>query len=159
VRCRGSGRLRVVALNLPSHGLGGSLSPAIGNLSSLRFLNLSSNGFSGDIPENLGRLQRLRILDLGYNSSGELPTNLTSCIDLTFLALHYNHLHGRIPAELGFGDKLTRLKILGLAQNNFTGTVPSSLANLSSLTTLSLGFNQLEGTLPWPCLFPLIIRF
>jgi len=55
VRCRGRHR-RVVALSLPSHGLTGVLSPAVGNLSSLRILNLNHNGFSGNIPESLGRL-------------------------------------------------------------------------------------------------------
>ena len=39
VRCRGRHR-RVVALSLPSYGLTGVLSPAVGNLSSLRILDL-----------------------------------------------------------------------------------------------------------------------
>ncbi|KAK3163904.1 hypothetical protein QOZ80_1AG0009960 [Eleusine coracana subsp. coracana] len=58
VRC-GRRHQRVVALRLPSYGLTGVLSPAIGNLTSLRTLNLSKNGFSGDIPASLGRLYHL----------------------------------------------------------------------------------------------------
>jgi len=39
VRCRGRHR-RVVAMSLPSYGLTSVLSPAVGNLSSLRILDL-----------------------------------------------------------------------------------------------------------------------
>ena len=85
----GAKRRRVVSLKLPSQGLTGVLSPAVGNLSSLRLLNLSSNWFiTGGIPESLGCLHRLQALDLSNNAfSGELPTNLSSCINLMFMAL------------------------------------------------------------------------
>ncbi|KAK3163903.1 hypothetical protein QOZ80_1AG0009950 [Eleusine coracana subsp. coracana] len=148
VRCRSRGRhQRVVALSLPSYELTGVLSPAIGNLTSLRTLNLSKNGFSGDIPASLGRLHHLHILDLSRNSfSGEVPTNLTSCINLTILNLNFNQLHGCVSSEIG--DKLAGLRFLGLAKNNLTGTIPASLGNLSSLIILQLGFNQLEGIIP-----------
>ncbi|GJN05784.1 hypothetical protein PR202_ga23448 [Eleusine coracana subsp. coracana] len=146
--CRSRGRhQRVVALSLPSYELTGVLSPAIGNLTSLRTLNLSKNGFSGDIPASLGRLHHLHILDLSRNSfSGEVPTNLTSCINLTILNLNFNQLHGCVSSEIG--DKLAGLRFLGLAKNNLTGTIPASLGNLSSLIILQLGFNQLEGIIP-----------
>ncbi|TVU21841.1 hypothetical protein EJB05_31510, partial [Eragrostis curvula] len=146
VRCRGRHR-RVVALNLPSRRLTGILSPAIGNLSSLRTLNLSFNGFRGDIPASLGRLHRLHVLDLSRNTfSGEFPINLTSCINLKTMYIRFNQLHGRVPSEIG--DKLMGLRILTLANNNLTGTIPASLGNLSSLTVLELSFNQLEGIIP-----------
>ncbi|XP_039822704.1 receptor kinase-like protein Xa21 [Panicum virgatum] len=67
----GARHRRVVALRLPSHGLTGILSPAIGNLSFLRTLDLSNNGFRGDIPGNLGRLRRLQYLDLSSNAFSE----------------------------------------------------------------------------------------
>ncbi|GJN37469.1 hypothetical protein PR202_gb26428 [Eleusine coracana subsp. coracana] len=75
---------RVVALSLPSRGLAGVLSPAVGNLSSLRTLNLSYNALHGAIPASIGRLHRLEVLDLSNNAfSGELPAaNLTSCTSL-----------------------------------------------------------------------------
>ena len=87
VKCGAKGR--VVSLSLPSQGLTGVLSLAVGNLSSLRLLNLSSNWFStGGIPASLGCLHRLQALDLSNNAfSGELPANLSSCINLMFMAL------------------------------------------------------------------------
>ena len=146
VRCRGRHR-QVVALSLPPRRLAGVLSPAIGNLSSLRFLNLSDNGFHKDIPASLGHLRHLHTLDLSSNAfSSEIPANLSSCTNLTTVLFHSNQLSGHIPSELG--DKLTRLKNIIMYKNNLIGTIPASLANLSSLLVLSLSFNQLEGTIP-----------
>ncbi|XP_062211729.1 probable LRR receptor-like serine/threonine-protein kinase At3g47570 isoform X2 [Phragmites australis] len=140
-------RRRVVALNLTSYGLSGTLSPAVGNLSMLRTLNLGSNWLRGDIPASLGRLRRLRTLDLSVNTlSGVLPGNLTSCTSLTRLVLASNHLTGRVPAELG--DTVTRLQVLALNNNSFTGPIPASVANLTSLYYLNLGINMFEGPIP-----------
>nr|CAB3477783.1 unnamed protein product [Digitaria exilis] len=146
VRCRGRHQ-RVVAISLPSQGLTGVLSPAIGNLSSLRFLNLSSNKLTGDIPETVGRLHRLRVIDLSYNGFyGELPANISSCTSLKVMDLHHNQLYGCVPYELG--SKRTPLELLDLSFNNLTGAIPTSLSNFSSLIILSLAFNKFEGTVP-----------
>ncbi|CAL4958208.1 unnamed protein product [Urochloa decumbens] len=146
VRCRGKHR-RVVALNLPSHGLTGILSPAVGNLSSLRTLNLSFNGLSGNIPASLGHLSRLHTLRLSHNAfSGPIPTNLSSCTSLMVMDLRWNKLSGHVPPE--FGDKLKRLKFLDLQSNNLTGEIPAWLGNLSSLNVLDLSVNHLNGTIP-----------
>nr|CAB3472186.1 unnamed protein product [Digitaria exilis] len=119
VTCGARHRRRVVALRLPAHGLAGVLSPAIGNLSFLRVLDLSYNSLAGEIPSAIGRLHRLRSLNLSSNSfTGELPTNLTSCAALEVMMLQTNRLHGRIPPELG--NKLTRLEVIILWQNNLT---------------------------------------
>ncbi|CAO2193681.1 unnamed protein product [Urochloa humidicola] len=145
VRCWGRHR-RVVELSLPSRGLTGVLSPAIGNLSSLWTLNLSGNEFREDIPASLGRLQHLHNLDLSHNGFfSMLPANLSSCTRLVSLSLRSNQIHGHVPPELG--AKLTRLMRLDLSSNNLTGTIPASLANLSSLRTLDLSLNHFEGTI------------
>ncbi|GJX25256.1 receptor kinase-like protein Xa21 [Tanacetum coccineum] len=50
---------RVAILDLSSGGLGGSLSPFIGNLSFLREISLYNNSLSGEIPTEVGRLPSL----------------------------------------------------------------------------------------------------
>ena len=85
---------RVVALSLPSYGLTGNLSPAIGNLDFLQTLNLTSNWFQGEVPSSIGRLVRLQTLDLSYNSSSMIPANLSFYVSLISLRLSNNQLHG-----------------------------------------------------------------
>jgi Leucine-rich repeat (LRR) protein len=123
-----------MALSLPSRNLAGTLSPAIGNLTFLRLLNLSSNGLHGEIPETVGRLRRLRAHNIGRNSiSGVLPANLSSCVSLTDLRLHYNQ---RIPADLG--NTLTRIQIFALRNNSLTGPIPAGIGSIAGLQHLSL---------------------
>uniref|UniRef100_M8CFD8 Receptor kinase-like protein Xa21 n=1 Tax=Aegilops tauschii TaxID=37682 RepID=M8CFD8_AEGTA len=138
---------RVVALRLNGTGIAGALSPAIGNLTFLRMLDLSFNSLHGDIPASLGRLRRLRSLHLYDNSfSGTLPANLSSCVSMIDMRLDNNTIGGYIPTELG--EKLTYLARITLRNNTFTGTIPSSLANLSHLQSLDLSTNQLVGSIP-----------
>ena len=52
---------------------------------------------------------------------------------------------GTIPSSL---DNLSNLANLNLGSNQLTGAIPSSLGNLSNLTVLSLNDNQLTGEIP-----------
>ncbi len=64
---------------------------------------------------------------------------------VTELALASNQLTGTIPTQLGDLTSLTRL---WLWANQLTGSIPTELGNLSSLTDLNLANNQLTGTIP-----------
>ncbi|KAJ1288602.1 hypothetical protein BS78_02G100300 [Paspalum vaginatum] len=147
ITCSKKHRLRVVALDLSSQGLAGSISPAIGNLTFLRSLNLSSNGLHGAIPPSIGALGRLQRLDLSQNMlTGDIPSNISRCTSLPVMYINSNRgVQGSIPAAIGSMPSLTSL---GLANNSLTGTIPSSLGNLSRLTVLYLRYNYLEGSIP-----------
>ncbi|KAK3436999.1 hypothetical protein EUGRSUZ_C01822, partial [Eucalyptus grandis] len=146
VICGGRHPERVVSLNLMSKGLGGLLSPHVGNLSLLRSLVLQNNIFRGEIPQSIGHLFRLRHLVLSNNSfSGQMPTNLSQCSNLEILNLIDNQLVGKIPNEL---DSLSKLQALGLAANSLAGSIPHSIGNLSQLYKLSLTQNGLQGEIP-----------
>ncbi|KAK2632109.1 hypothetical protein EUGRSUZ_L01986 [Eucalyptus grandis] len=136
VICGGRYPERVVSLNLMSKGLGGLLSPHVGNLSFLRSLVLQNNSFCGEIPQSIGHLFHLRHLVLSDNSS---------CSNLEFLDLINNQLVGKIPDEIG---SLSMLHTLGLAINSLAGSIPHSIGNLSQLYTLSLMTNGLQGEIP-----------
>jgi len=98
-------------------------------------------------------------IDLHNNSlSGTIPTafgtgNLTS---LNYLNLgnspalgtfQLNKLTGSIPSSIG---NLTSLNTgLILAGNELSGAIPSSLGNLTNLAALDLSSNQLTGSIPY----------
>ncbi|RWR91224.1 Protein kinase domain-containing protein [Cinnamomum micranthum f. kanehirae] len=137
---------RVVALDLSSQSLRGSLSPHIGNLSFLRSIALYNNTLEGRIPQEIGRLFRLQYLELLHNSlDGEIPNNLTRCLQLRGLSFGGNKLVGNIPLDIG---SLSKLYWLNLRRNNLTGHIPPSFGNLSSLTSLYLSENSLDGSIP-----------
>merc|ERR1719353_1676709 len=66
VTCDATGA--VVALDLPSRSLSGSLLAAVGQLDTLTRLNLAQNALAGPVPRELGRLAGLRELDLQRNA-------------------------------------------------------------------------------------------
>ncbi|KAL5208541.1 hypothetical protein ABZP36_032976 [Zizania latifolia] len=163
-------QLRVIALNVSSRGLSGSIPPCIGNLSSIASLDLSSNAFHGKIPTELGRLGQISYLNLSINSlEGGIPGELSSCSDLRVLGLWNNSLQGEIPPSLtqcthlqqvvlynnklqgsippGFGT-LGELKALDLSNNALTGDIPPLLGSSPSVVHVNLSVNQLTGGIP-----------
>lgn len=147
VRCSKRHRSRVVVLDLHSQGLSGTISPAIGNLTFLRYLDLSINPLHGEIPPSIGSLRRLEYLGLQRNMlTGAIPINISRCTSLRSMTIADNKgLQGSIPAEIG---DMPSLSVLQLYNNSLTGTIPSLLGNLSQLTKLSLAANHLQGSIP-----------
>ncbi|KAL6596912.1 hypothetical protein ACP70R_047046 [Stipagrostis hirtigluma subsp. patula] len=141
---------RVTSMDVSRHGLTGTLSSAVGDLTYLRVLNLSSNGISGSIPPSLGRLQRLSYLGLSDNAfTGEIPNALRNCTSLDTAYLNKNHLSGSIPPSLANLTKLVRLE---LEQNLLEGGIPDGFWRLPHLRYLSVYQNQLAGPIP-PAMF------
>ncbi|XP_057826088.2 probable LRR receptor-like serine/threonine-protein kinase At3g47570 [Cryptomeria japonica] len=136
----------VRAIDLTQMGLDGTISPVLGNLSSLRYLVLAGNYLTGTIPSQLGQLRNLWMLRLDNNQlQGTVPPGLSACRSLYYLALSYNQLHGSIPPELSL---LKSLKYLYIGANSLTGMIPSSFKNLSTLVLMNLAENNLSGTIP-----------
>ena len=78
---------------------------------------------------------RVTILVLeGNGLSGEIPAELVSLSNLSWLMLNGNGLSGEIPAELG---NLSNLEHLGLSSfNELSGCVPSSLEDQLIMSVL-----------------------
>ncbi|KAK6132021.1 hypothetical protein DH2020_034247 [Rehmannia glutinosa] len=141
IRCGHRHPNRVVAINLQSHGLVGSLSPHIGQLS------LRSCGLSGEIPESLIQLDRLIYIQLGENNLiGTIPPGLFNISTIVRFGVANNELEGSIPSTLGL--TLPNLKILILGGNQISGRVPVSLSNASSMEQLVMSNNSFTGPLP-----------
>ncbi|KAL5537830.1 hypothetical protein UlMin_046034 [Ulmus minor] len=62
------------------------------------------------------------------------------------IVLASNQFTGNLPANIGFC--LPNLQILQVGLNEFSGTIPDSLSNVSRLQVLELGFNNFVGPVP-----------
>uniref|UniRef100_A0A0E0MCY5 Receptor kinase-like protein Xa21 n=1 Tax=Oryza punctata TaxID=4537 RepID=A0A0E0MCY5_ORYPU len=126
---------------------------AILNLSTLIDLSLGSNHLSGEVPSNLlDSLPNLQQLGLGNNFfQGHIPHSLGNTSNLRKLYLSRNNFTGVVPTSIG---KLTELNILNLEVNQIQAHKKEdwefidSLANCSSLQTLSMVDNRLQGHIP-----------
>ncbi|KAG2556142.1 receptor kinase-like protein Xa21 [Panicum virgatum] len=134
---------RVTSLRLKNQGLVGPVSPSLGNLTFLKILILSANSFSGEIPPSLGHLHRLQYLNLINNTlQGRIPS-FANCSKLKELWLENNQLDGQITEHLPSG-----LEKLILASNNLSGTIPTYLANITTLKLFTCLSNNIEGNIP-----------
>ncbi|XP_019051738.1 PREDICTED: putative receptor-like protein kinase At3g47110 [Nelumbo nucifera] len=131
----------------------GSIPVSLFNISGLKFLDLAENNFSGSVPLNIGRLQNLRSLYLFYNQFGTgqahdlaFLTELTNCSNQEILQLQNNNFGGSLPKVIA--NLSTQLTILALGQNQLFGSLPSGIGNLMNLTGLSMETNLLGGSIP-----------
>ncbi|WVZ74621.1 LOW QUALITY PROTEIN: hypothetical protein U9M48_022782 [Paspalum notatum var. saurae] len=145
------GNCKLLTIFSLSHNkLHGAIPNSIANLStSLTRLVMSENTLSGIVPTSIGKLSGLTQLSLDQN-------NLTGTIEewlrrdnLTFLSLAHNQLVARHNQDWGFLNALrncTSLETLCLSYNELQGSLPPSIGNLStSLQTFLLGENNLSG--------------
>ncbi|XP_024200472.1 putative receptor-like protein kinase At3g47110 [Rosa chinensis] len=130
--------------SIPSH-----LSTAFPNL---KFFHIWTNEFTGVIPLSISNATSLLSFSVGGNNlTGQVP-NLQNLHNLTRFSVMYNHLGSGKQGDLSFVSKLvnaTQLTRLVLAYNNFGGTLPTAICNLStSLEMLWVHGNQLHGSIP-----------
>lgn len=121
-------------------------------------LRLPGVALSGQIPGGvLGNLTKLRTLSLRLNTlSGQLPSDLASCVDLRNLYVQGNQFSGTIPESVFSLRDLVRLNF---ASNNFSGEIPAGFSNLTRLRTLFLENNQLSGSIPAELKLPKLEQF
>ncbi|KAG6488988.1 receptor-like kinase TMK4 [Zingiber officinale] len=143
VTCSGG---RVTSINLVSRGVSGSLSPALGDLTSLTSLQLQRNSISGPLPR-LSKLSSLQNIFLDGNAFDSIPdgffSGLSSLQKISFddLPLAPWNLSQDIASAAGLVE-------LSASNASLTGSIPDFLGSLSSLGILRLSYNQLTGSLP-----------
>ncbi|KNA24247.1 hypothetical protein SOVF_017340 [Spinacia oleracea] len=134
----------------------GTISPFLGNLTSLTELDLghfqqfyldNPAGIRGPIPPQIGKLSQLTYLSVAQNVLiGSIPASFANLRRLKTLNLSYNRLSGTIPYLLF--QSMKSLSNLYLEQNKLSGSIPSSIVNLISLGGLDLTNNSFSSEIP-----------
>ena len=121
------------------------LSGTIPYMPSLQVLNLASN----QVRRFSAMPATLQFLYLANNSlTGDLSQlwNLTtSYMELKLLDLAYNNLSGSLPQDMRM---LPNLSILNISNNALVGTLPSGWSRLKTMADLRLDNNHFTGKLP-----------
>uniref|UniRef100_A0A0E0MIB1 non-specific serine/threonine protein kinase n=1 Tax=Oryza punctata TaxID=4537 RepID=A0A0E0MIB1_ORYPU len=137
-------------LQLSYNRLSGFFPAFLGNLTELSVVALDFNQLTGSVPATFGsKMISLEHFDVGENHlEGDLGffAALSNCRELQLLSLHTNSFNGRLPDYVG---NLSRnLVVFDVDSNRLTGGIPSTISNLSSLSSLILLNNQLSQEIP-----------
>ncbi|GJS51618.1 kinase-like domain-containing protein [Tanacetum coccineum] len=141
----------LVNISLPDNELSGSLPSELGNqLPNLELLQLWGNELTRVLPPSISNCSKLVILDMADNNfSGKLTINFSKLRDIYKIHLPNNNFHGHGEAS--------DMSLLGLGDNQLSGSLPSSIGSLVGLTTIGklqklqlLGrySNQFSGSTP-----------
>ncbi|XP_028115351.1 receptor protein kinase TMK1-like [Camellia sinensis] len=146
VACSNDGR--ITRIQIGHQNLQGSLPPSINKLTALLRFEVMSNQLTGSLPSFAG-LNSLQYLLLNDNNFSSIPSDfLSGLTSLQAVFLDQNPFSAwQIPVT--FQDAST-LQVFSAVSANITGKIPDFLGGdtFSSLTTLHLTFNYLEGELP-----------
>ncbi|KAG4156899.1 hypothetical protein ERO13_D02G027250v2, partial [Gossypium hirsutum] len=164
-------------LNVNGNALEGTLPHCFSNLTSLRELNISRNHFQIPLSfapfANLSNLKvllsnenkmvmepsfytsvpkfQLKFISLSKCITSlqlnlELPTFLYYQYDLRYVDVSQNNFSGTVPTWL-LGNN-TKLEVLILMGNSFTGPLSLSLAPNSNVSLIDISQNKLQGQIP-----------
>ncbi|RZC90441.1 hypothetical protein C5167_029574 [Papaver somniferum] len=140
-------------LSLDGNRFSGVLPNSISNLSRLSKLGLSDNQFTGSVPSNLGNLKNLTVLNIEKNYLGReevdnlsFLNSLPNCSKLAILSIYDNHFSGQLPVSIA--NLSTKLRGLYVGKNNIFGEIHPGIENLINLNVLGMQGNQLTGSIP-----------
>ncbi|XP_072964096.1 receptor-like protein EIX1 [Typha angustifolia] len=138
----------LVSLDLRSNLLHGSIPDGrlLGNMTSLEQLLLTDNDLSGVIPGTLKNLHNLEFLDLSYNQFSDEIAELMERLPhkVQSLSLFENNFTGSLASCIAH---MSSLRVLDLSYNNLVGSIPLGMGKLSNLSMLDLSSNHLDGTM------------
>ena len=130
-------------------GIHGEIPTQIGNLKNLTLLALMDNRLSGPFPDVLSSLSKIERMYIDSNQfTGPISREQWAFLgQRDYAPLYRNRFTGQLPDDIGeiFSDKA---KVFDVEGNQFSGTIPSSLALLSGLEWLDLSNNLFTGTIP-----------
>nr|AMN14930.1 Cf-19 [Solanum lycopersicum] len=133
-QCVGERNEYLLDLDLSNNRLSGTINTTFSVGNSLRVISLHGNKLTGKVPRSLINCKYLTLLDLGNNMLNDtFPNWLGYLSQLKILSLRSNKLHGPIKSS-GNTNLFTRLQILDLSSNGFSGNLPERiLGNLQTM--------------------------
>eukprot|EP00250_Pteridium_aquilinum_P011438 c20072_g1_i1 orf=101-2416(+) len=140
----GGGGRTVRELHLSNMGLTGDLK-WVAKFTHMKYLDVSMNNISGILPSTMWGLGELTHINLSFNKlSGSIPTfNYSKSYPLSTLDFSHNHIRGAFPQNLC--NRFPNLTQLIVGSNNLTG--PANLSVCQKLEALDASFNSLQGPL------------
>ncbi|KAH7667699.1 Non-specific serine/threonine protein kinase protein [Dioscorea alata] len=123
----------------------------LSGLSSLRYLSMDGADFYGvnNVMQSLNKLRHLKSVSLNQCSMNSIPESLPhlNFTSLTFMDIGWNMFDNTSIPEWLF--RIPNLRELHMSINGFTGAIPSSVGNATSLQFLDLSYNEgISGDMP-----------
>ncbi|KAL4644171.1 hypothetical protein ACB092_02G145000 [Castanea dentata] len=137
-------------LNFSQNNFTNGFPTGIRNLQQLKALDMHGNGLWGDIAELLSELRNVEYVDLSFNEFfGSISTNSSVISSLANTVRHLDLSHNNLSGGFLASDSVQlfrNLEVLDLGDNQITGELPS-LSSMSRLRVLRLGRNQFSGSI------------
>ncbi|KAG5055412.1 hypothetical protein JHK85_007922 [Glycine max] len=164
---------KLTLLDFGNNSFEGTLPYELGQLRELQYLSFYDNSLNGTIPYQLMNLPKVWYMDLGSNYfitppdwfqyscmpsltrlalhqtptlTGEFPSFILQCHNLTYLDISQNNWNGTIPESMY--SKLAKLEYLNLTNSGLQGKLSPNLSMLSNLKELRIGNNMFNGSVP-----------
>ncbi|KAI7729360.1 hypothetical protein M8C21_018507 [Ambrosia artemisiifolia] len=140
--------LNIISIDFTDFGsLSGPFPADFCRISTLQNLSIANNLFNGTISSTSFSLcSHVIFLNISNNYlEGKLPEFTPRFGNLTVLDASYNSFTGEIPPSIGDSSSL---QFVDFTSNYFSGNLPDSLTNLTELKVFLAPFNPLAGPLP-----------
>ncbi|KAJ8512608.1 hypothetical protein OPV22_003042 [Ensete ventricosum] len=157
-------------LTLDCNQLEGLIPASFGNLINLKFLRLSANNLTGELPDSLGKLTNLTEFIIDGNSiSGKIPSFIGNWTKLQRLDMQGTLMEGPFPLTISNLTSIKQLRVsdlrggletfpalqnmkkmerLVLRNLSISGELPDFIAEMPTIKTLDVSFNNLSGPIP-----------
>lgn len=116
----------------------------MGTLSALEAFAAYGNNLMGSIPSS--PTEKVNIFVIGHKQLVWCHPSIYNLSTLQALHVVFNRIQGTLPSDLG--ETLPNIQVLNIAPYQFTGSIPLSISNATSVPTFHVGFNNLTGQVP-----------